>query len=378
LRTSFKTIVRSKVLIIGPYPPPFGGVATFVKNILIQDALHDEYDLHLFRTGKRNNTDSFLWQTLSELYYLLKFVSLYKVHFKLIHVHTASYWSFLRNIPYVLIPKYLWNCNVITHIHGAKFHLYYRNSHKLQKWIIKYSLNASDCIIVVSSSWISIIDDICGNDNSRIYAVSNGFDSKIFYPILKEDAREKLNLPKYKKIILNVGHLEEYKGQSYLIDAIKEVASKVNDTLCLIVGSGSLRDILQEKIEKSNLQNHIRIMGNTSPEELALLMNACDVFVLPSLNESFGIVQIEAMACGKPIVATINGGSENIIRSDDYGYLVAPMDSSDLAEKIVSALDRDWDAGKITDYANRFEWRNIAREVISIYKVIERENGPKR
>jgi len=272
----------------------------------------------------------------------------------------------------------LWNCNVITHIHGAKFHLYYRNSHKLQKWIIKYSLNASDCIIVVSSSWISIIDDICGNDNSRIYAVSNGFDSKIFYPILKEDAREKLNLPKYKKIILNVGHLEEYKGQSYLIDAIKEVASKVNDTLCLIVGSGSLRDILQEKIEKSNLQNHIRIMGNTSPEELALLMNACDVFVLPSLNESFGIVQIEAMACGKPIVATINGGSENIIRSDDYGYLVAPMDSSDLAEKIVSALDRDWDAGKITDYANRFEWRNIAREVISIYKVIERENGPKR
>lgn len=99
-------------------------------------------------------------------------------------------------------------------------------------------------------------------------------------------------------------------------------------------------------------------------------MNACDVFVLPSLRESFGVVQIEAMACGKPVVATRNGGSEEIITSEDYGLLCEPASPEELAEKISIALDKEWGSEKIRGYAERFRWKNIAKEIIKVYETL--------
>jgi glycosyltransferase involved in cell wall biosynthesis len=86
------------------------------------------------------------------------------------------------------------------------------------------------------------------------------------------------------------------------------------------------------------------------------------------LRESFGVVQIEAMACGKPVVATYNGGSEEIIISEDYGLLCEPANPKELAEKILIALDKEWDGEKILRYAERFRWKNIAKEILEVYK----------
>ena len=99
-------------------------------------------------------------------------------------------------------------------------------------------------------------------------------------------------------------------------------------------------------------------------------MNACDLFVLPSLSESFGVVQVEAMACGKPVVATRNGGSEEVITSDDYGLLVEPGDPDDLAEKILVGLDREWDREVILAYAERYTWENVAKEIVGVYEQV--------
>lgn len=96
-------------------------------------------------------------------------------------------------------------------------------------------------------------------------------------------------------------------------------------------------------------------------------MNACDLFVLPSLRESFGVVQIEAMACGKPVVATRNGGSEEVVISDKYGLLVEPTDPKVLTEKILTALDRKWDREAILAYAERYTWEKIAKEIMGVY-----------
>jgi glycosyltransferase involved in cell wall biosynthesis len=112
------------------------------------------------------------------------------------------------------------------------------------------------------------------------------------------------------------------------------------------------------------------LAGGKPHDEIPLWMNACDVFVLPSVRESFGVVQIEAMACGKPVVATLNGGSEEVIISDDYGLLVEPGDPDDLAEKILVALDREWDREEILTYVERFMWENIAEETMGVYTQI--------
>jgi teichuronic acid biosynthesis glycosyltransferase TuaC len=112
------------------------------------------------------------------------------------------------------------------------------------------------------------------------------------------------------------------------------------------------------------------LLGSVPSDILPLWMNACDLFVLPSLSESFGVVQIEALACGKPVVSARNRGSEEVIISDEYGLLVEPADPEDLAEKILVALDRKWDREAILVYAERYTWENLAKEIVGVYAQI--------
>jgi len=109
------------------------------------------------------------------------------------------------------------------------------------------------------------------------------------------------------------------------------------------------------------------LLGSVPGGTLPLWMNACDLFVLPSLSESFGVVQIEALACGKPVISARNRGSEEIIISDEHGLLVKLADPEDLTEKILSALDREWDRGAILRYVERYTWENVAREILGVY-----------
>ena len=111
----------------------------------------------------------------------------------------------------------------------------------------------------------------------------------------------------------------------------------------------------------------VKLLGSIPGDILPLWMNACDLFVLPSLSESFGVVQIEAMACGKPVVSARNRGSEEVVISEEHGLLVEPADPGDLAEKILVALDREWDRERILGYAERFTWENIAKDITRIY-----------
>jgi glycosyltransferase involved in cell wall biosynthesis len=214
--------------------------------------------------------------------------------------------------------------------------------------------------------------------NSNSFYISNGFDEKKVYPQSKTGCREKLGLDRKIKIMFSLGTLSEVKGHKYLIRAMKEIARERNNVLCLIAGSGPLKEKLQKEIDDAHMTDHIKLMGFVTNEQVGLLMNACDIFVLPSLSESFGIVQIEALACGKPVVATRNGGSEEIIISDEYGYLVEPRNGIQLAEKIALALDRKWNADKIRDYASGFSWNKIAEKIISIYENLEKkEENPR-
>ena len=197
--------------------------------------------------------------------------------------------------------------------------------------------------------------------------MANGFDSLKYKFIPKDDARHKLGLKKDLNIIFNVGRLYEEKGQKYLIDAIKEVVKTRKNVLCIIGGSGPLRENLQNQINDLNLQDHVLLIGFVPDELLPFWMYACDIFVLSSLSESFGIVQIEALACGKPVVATYNGGSEEIIVSNNYGYLVEPKNSIDLAKIIGNALETKWDSQCIKRYSEQFAWENVAKDIISVY-----------
>jgi len=245
---------------------------------------------------------------------------------------------------------------------------------KKHKHILSFVLRSSDVFIVVSSRQKSAILKVVKKYDEKIIVVPNGYNPGRLPGIPKDETRKMLGLDPNDRVLLNVALLLEKKGQRYLIDAMDIIANKHNrrDVRCFIIGEGPLKEKLQEQINRLGLQNHVKLLGYVPDDQLALWMNAADLFVLPSLSESFGIVQIEAMAVGTPVVATYNGGSEEIIISEDYGLLCPPADPECLAEKILIALEKEWDREKIRKYAEQFKWENIAKKTLGVYqKVLE-------
>ena len=113
--------------------------------------------------------------------------------------------------------------------------------------------------------------------------------------------------------------------------------------------------------------DHVEFVGGRPHNEIPIWMNACDVFALPSLNEGNPNVMFECLGCGKPFVGTKVGGEPEIITSDNYGFLCETATPKDLAEKILTAFDKEWDREKILEYAKRFRWERIAKEVLKVY-----------
>lgn len=138
-----------------------------------------------------------------------------------------------------------------------------------------------------------------------------------------------------RKIIFSLGRLVHYKGYSYLVDAARYLG---DDYVVLIGGTGALKDELQNQIKSLALQEKVYLLGRISDEELPAYYGACDVFCLSSIQktEAFGIVQIEAMSCGKPVVATTipQSGVSWVNAHGLSGLNVEPGNAPALAEAI--------------------------------------------
>jgi glycosyltransferase involved in cell wall biosynthesis len=241
---------------------------------------------------------------------------------------------------------------------------------KDEDWMkkIRDILNSADYVITVSNSNLKSIQRLKVNTN--VIVLSNGFKSDLFYVQNSTECRKKLSLPIDKKIILSVGNLAEVKGHRYLIEAMQEICTSTKDVFCIIVGAGPLEKNLKTQINAAKLQNHVVLKGNKPHNEIPQWINACDLFVLPSLNEGNPTVMFECLGCGKPFIGTKVGGIPEIITSEDYGLLVKPKDSKDLAEKIRIALESNWNYEKIRQHGEQYSWNNIGNDIIKIYKAL--------
>jgi len=228
----------------------------------------------------------------------------------------------------------------------------------------------ADAIIRVRKGDVWLISQAV-NEKTPVFCIPNGFDEEKFRVISKNIAREPLNLPKNKKIILNVaGMYSPIKGHEFLIKAFSKVLQKQENALLVLVGDGKLRPKIENLISRLNLNDYVILAGARPHDEIPLWMNSADLFVLPSLSEGNPTVMFEALGVGLPFVGTAVGGVPEIITSEDYGLLCPPKDPKCLAEKILIALEKDWDREKIRRYAEQFTWENIAKQIITIYRDI--------
>ncbi len=189
----------------------------------------------------------------------------------------------------------------------------------------------------------------------------------------KNRAKQELNLPD-DKIILFVGRLEPLKGVSQLLKAMTYLPASQKPRLVIVGGEGNSAEMeeLQRQSRELKISDSVIFRGLIKHEQMPLFYSAADVCVLPSYYESFGLVALESLACGTPVIATDVGDLKNIIRQGETGYVLVDNEPRQLAEKIALLLSRPTpDAESILALrasVSRFSWTNIAGAVISQFQ----------
>lgn len=188
-----------------------------------------------------------------------------------------------------------------------------------------------------------------------------------------EDFEKIKNKIDNKKIVLAVGRLVEYKGFEYLVEASRFLK---DDIVVLIAGGGPLYDRLQNKINNLNLSNKVLLLGRVN--NVSVFMKNSDLFCLPSIsrNEAFGLVLVEALYFGKPLVTTnVDGSGMNYVNiNNKTGLVVPPKDPKALAEAINMILSDENLYSRFSKNAKErfkeFEIDSIANRIINIYQEV--------
>jgi len=244
------------------------------------------------------------------------------------------------------------------------------------KYLLDKVLSRADIIISPSEYYIDE-SRFLGEYRDKIVAIPNGINVEDFnIPLSKEECRRKLGLPLDKDIILFVGSLTPYKGPEVLVKAMQKIAKEVPDTELVFVGSGKMRDELGKLAEKIGIKNNLKFTGFVKERLKPLYYKAADIFVLPSImsTESFGIVNLEAMACGVPIVASEIGGVPDVVKDGENGLLVPPRDPNALADAIIYLLENEDVRRKMGERGKEmvrdYTWERIAEKTEKVYEAV--------
>jgi glycosyltransferase involved in cell wall biosynthesis len=227
-----------------------------------------------------------------------------------------------------------------------------------------------DCFICASDAIrrLLIAD---GVSEARAITVHDGIDLGRVDAAPPAKLHEDLWLPHHAPLVGNVAALVPHKGQRHLVEAAQLVVRQVPDARFVIAGEGELRPALERQIKDHHLEKHVLLAG-FRPDVLSL-HKAFDVFAMSSVTEGLGSSLLDAMACGKPVVATAAGGIPEIVVDDETGVLVPPRDHEAMATAIVRLLKDDglrrrMGAAGLARVRKRFSAERMVQETVRVYK----------
>ena len=236
-----------------------------------------------------------------------------------------------ENLFYFGLCRKLLRFTLVCSIHGADFSPAGKPpaSSRGMRILLRYA----DRIVTPSDDYRRKVIEVFPEYADKTVFIHNGVDLSEF-----SIASQDIDSPPKERYVLSVSAYKKQKALDVLIQAMKAVAARNPEVKLILVGEGPLRGGLEALSEKLGLVDCIEFHGHKSHPEVIRLLRGCEVFVLPSRFETFGIAIVEAMACGRPVVAANAGGMPEIVRNGITGILVDKENPSQLADALNALL----------------------------------------
>jgi alpha-maltose-1-phosphate synthase len=266
--------------------------------------------------------------------------------------------------------------------------------YELSKWVEKTAIEMADAVIAVSSSTREDVLRLFDVDPAKVHVILNGVDTAEYKPVNKPEMLAPLGIDTDRPFVLFVGRMTRQKGLFYLLKAVEHIDPKIQIVLC---AGDSDTPSLQEELEamvselRSRREGVVWIPEMVTRRTTIALYSHATVFCCPSIYEPFGIINLEAMACGTPVVATAVGGIPEVVADGETGFLIDamlsdqpphdPSDADGLARALADAINRfgaDPELKRRMGEAGRrrvveqFSWETIAGQTLALYESLQR------
>jgi len=376
--------MRQEIIVITfEYPPIHsGGIAAVAKDkvdVFIKENIFvnliSPYEvkekkelLSIYPLSSNNN----LLNLILSIYYCLKIIKQRKIDF--VYCLSGTYAGFAA-----WIAALIFKTKYFVMAHGAEFIRFKKN--RIVKYLLKKIYNKSRRIFAVSNFTKKELIEF-GVEEQNISVVFNGIRIDKFKRANKNEVdgiKNKYRIEEKNYILLTVSRLDQRKGHNTVIKAINMLAKKnkqfEDDCLYLIVGSGPEEENIRKAIIDNRLENNIKLCGFVSHKDLSVIYTLADLFVMPSVSieengnvEGFGIVFLEAAACGTPSIAGIAGGMSDAVLDGVTGFTVDGLNEALVADKINLLYN---DRKKLKSLSVNAE--RIVKEKYSIDNIFKRE-----
>lgn len=245
-------------------------------------------------------------------------------------------------------------------------------------------LRRADAVIVLNGrirQWMLTQQKI---DASKLFTIPNGVDISSFNPGSENVQADAEGPERPPRRIVFVKRLNEQSGVTYLVQSMITIKERFPDAQLILVGDGPLREELERTVQANHLEGNVRFIGRVTNDSVPQYLRESDIYVLPSVpqgeaEETFSLSLIEAMACGKAVIATSIGGNKEILgNSKEIGVLVPPKDPDAIAMEVIRLLNDPARIKRMGENARNFvisslTWNKVAASTVEVYRSAMRE-----
>ncbi|MCL5126030.1 MAG: glycosyltransferase family 4 protein [Deltaproteobacteria bacterium] len=327
---------KKRVLIIGPLPPPFGGIATVIDSIINSELSHD-FSFEMFNRSEsvyEPGSTSLERQTLKIKRAWNLFKKSWSGGYDFVHLHGST--SGFLGDTLVMIIAFIAGAKVLLHLHGTDWEKFYGNVSRFRRFYIRVGLFIPKRIVVLYDLWARNIRKI---DSKIDVRVIRNFVPDCPEPdeALVDGLRRRLRIEPEEFVISSIGRVGSRKGSFDIVEAATRLSLTDSNFRILLVG-GQEREGEMEQLQKlvsdKGMDKWVELVGEVDIQDVPLFLRLTDIFILPSYYEGMPMSIIEAMRSAKPIISTRVGAIPDMLVSGVSGMLINPGSPEELANSI--------------------------------------------